>query len=134
MNKQGEWDWAKKSEWASESTAVTSSKHEATAAVWSVWSQPFVDWVSKQNGRVAGVWALGSVLAIHLEDSEGAGYSSNVAVDLQSALLKGDFGSEGERWNVHSRVLGNVLYVMTSQTTKQEDVERLQKLLRQALM
>ncbi|KAI8306585.1 Bifunctional dethiobiotin synthetase/7 8-diamino-pelargonic acid aminotransferase [Colletotrichum sp. SAR11_59] len=134
MDKQGEWDWAKKSEWAAESTAVTSPKDEATAAVWSAWSQPFVDWVSKQNGRVAGVWALGSVLAIHLEDSEGAGYSSNVAVDLQSVLLKGDTGSEGERWNVHSRVLGNVLYVMTSQTTKQEDVERLQELLRQALI
>ncbi|KAF9871578.1 bifunctional dethiobiotin synthetase adenosylmethionine-8-amino-7-oxononanoate aminotransferase [Colletotrichum karsti] len=132
MDKQGEWDWAKNSEWTNKAPAATGALGQ-DIAVWSVWSRPFVDWVSRQSGRVAGVWALGSVLAIHMEDSEGAGYSSNAAADVQSTLLQGGVGDGGERWNVHSRVLGNVLYVMTSQTTKQTDVERLESLLRKAL-
>ncbi|TIC95296.1 Bifunctional dethiobiotin synthetase/7,8-diamino-pelargonic acid aminotransferase, mitochondrial [Colletotrichum higginsianum] len=124
MDEGGAWDWAKAGGgWASDATPA-----------WSVWSRPFVDWVSRRTGRVDGVWALGSVLAIHMQDSEGAGYSSTAAADLQSALLRGEGGAgEGARWNVHSRVLGNVLYVMTSQTTGQEDVQRLEGLLRKAL-
>ncbi|OLN85757.1 Bifunctional dethiobiotin synthetase/7,8-diamino-pelargonic acid aminotransferase, mitochondrial [Colletotrichum chlorophyti] len=133
MDKDGEWDWAKSGEWATEAPAVSGAHVESATSVWSVWSQPFIDWVSKQTGRVDGVWTLGSVLAIHMEDSEGAGYQSNAAADLQSSLLEGGAGIEGNRWNVHSRVLGNVLYLMTSQTTKQEDIERLESLLRKAL-
>ncbi|KAL0937768.1 bifunctional dethiobiotin synthetase adenosylmethionine-8-amino-7-oxononanoate aminotransferase [Colletotrichum truncatum] len=136
IDKQGEWDWAKTGTWAGgapPAVAATQKKPSATAEVWSVWSQPFVDWVSRQSGRVAGVWALGSVLAIHMEDADGAGYQSNAAAELQSALLKGDTDGDGQRWNVHSRVLGNVLYVMTSQTVKQDDVERLESLLARAL-
>ncbi|GKT92474.1 adenosylmethionine-8-amino-7-oxononanoate aminotransferase [Colletotrichum tofieldiae] len=133
MDRDGEWDWAKTGGWASDTAASSTSKSSNISSAWSVWSHSFVDWVSKQTGRVDGVWALGSVLAIHMEDSEGAGYSSTAAADLQSALLRGENGTEGARWNVHSRVLGNVLYVMTSQTTKQEDVQRLETLLRKAL-
>ncbi|KAF6838951.1 bifunctional dethiobiotin synthetase adenosylmethionine-8-amino-7-oxononanoate aminotransferase [Colletotrichum plurivorum] len=133
IDEHGEWDWAKTGDWAAASPAVAAEGDGHSAAVWSVWSREFVDWVSRRTGRVAGVWAVGSVLAIHMEDSEGAGYQSNASADLQSALLRGDVVAEGERWNVHSRVLGNVLYVMTSQTTKQEDVESLESLLRRAL-
>ncbi|OHE93368.1 onanonoxo-7-onima-8-eninoihtemlysoneda [Colletotrichum orchidophilum] len=136
IDRDGEWDWAKTNGWASASAATVTATHaepDGSPSAWSVWSQSFVDWVSKQTDRVDGVWALGSVLAIHLQDSEGAGYSSNAAANLQSALLDGEHGSEGGRWNVHSRVLGNVLYVMTSQTTKQEDIEKLERLLRKSL-
>lgn len=133
MDRGGDWDWAKTGDWATGASAASSGPFQDPASTWSVWSQSFVDWVSKQTGRVDGVWALGSVLAIHMEDSEGAGYSSNASADLQAALLRGETGVEGGHWNVHSRVLGNVLYVMTSQTTKQEDVQRLERLLRKAL-
>ncbi|GKT51209.1 bifunctional dethiobiotin synthetase/7,8-diamino-pelargonic acid aminotransferase, mitochondrial [Colletotrichum spaethianum] len=133
MDRDGEWDWAKFNGWTSDASAATISQASSTSTAWSVWSRSFVDWVSKQTGRVDGVWALGSVLAIHMEDSEGAGYSSTAAADLQSTLLQGQTGTGNARWNVHSRVLGNVLYVMTSQTTKQEDVQRLEALLQKAL-
>ncbi|KAK1971950.1 dethiobiotin synthase [Colletotrichum sublineola] len=136
----GEWDWAKTGGWAvpvasdtRASQSGSSSSSGSTSPVWSVWSHSFVDWVSRQTGRVDGVWALGSVLAIHMRDSEGAGYSSTAAADVQSGLLRGEDGPGGARWNVHSRVLGNVLYVMTSQTTRQEDVQRLETLLRRVL-
>ncbi|KAL0779323.1 hypothetical protein CaCOL14_003807 [Colletotrichum acutatum] len=135
IDRDGEWNWAKTNGWGASATANSSTQVESgsSAEAWSVWSQSFVDWISKQAGRVDGVWALGSVLAIHLQDSEGAGYSSNAAANLQSALLQGEHGAEGGRWNVHSRVLGNVLYVMTSQTTTQEDIESLENLLRRSL-
>ncbi|WYZ39097.1 hypothetical protein EsH8_III_001011 [Colletotrichum jinshuiense] len=133
MDRGDDWAWAKTGDWATGTSAASSGPSQGPASTWSVWSQSFVDWVSKQTGRVDGVWALGSVLAIHMEDSEGAGYSSNASADLQAALLRGETGVEGGHWNVHSRVLGNVLYVMTSQTTKQEDVQRLERLLRKAL-
>ncbi|KAK2008349.1 dethiobiotin synthase [Colletotrichum eremochloae] len=140
MDEAGEWDWAKTGGWAAAPVASDtrasqsgSSSSGSTVPVWSVWSHSFVDWVSRQTGRVDGVWALGSVLAIHMRDSEGVGYSSTAAADVQSGLLRGEDGPGGARWNVHSRVLGNVLYVMTSQTTRQEDVQRLETLLRRVL-
>ncbi|KAK1976537.1 dethiobiotin synthase [Colletotrichum cereale] len=140
MDEDGEWDWAKTGGWAPAGSddgasrpGSSSSSSSSISPAWSVWSHPFVDWVSRRTGRVDGVWALGSVLAIHMQDSEGAGYSSTAAADVQSALLRGEDGPGGARWNVHSRVLGNVLYVMTSQVTRQEDVQRLEALLRKAL-
>ncbi|KAK2030284.1 dethiobiotin synthase [Colletotrichum zoysiae] len=136
MEEDGEWDWAKAGGWApaaASDTRASQSGGGSTSAAWSVWSHSFVDWASRRTGRVDGVWALGSVLAIHMEDGGGAGYSSTAAADVQSALLRGEDGPGGARWNVHSRVLGNVLYVMTSQKTGQEDVQRLEALLRKAL-
>ncbi|TDZ75102.1 Bifunctional dethiobiotin synthetase/7 8-diamino-pelargonic acid aminotransferase [Colletotrichum trifolii] len=147
MDSRGEWDWAKAAGWGGSTsssscsgaeetaTAPTTTTTTTTTTTWSVWSRALVVWVSHRP-RVAGVWALGSVLAIHMEDGAGAGYQSNASADLQAALLEGVVGGDddgGARWNVHSRVLGNVLYVMTSQTTKEEDVRRLERLLRRAL-
>ncbi|KAJ0159684.1 Bifunctional dethiobiotin synthetase/7,8-diamino-pelargonic acid aminotransferase, mitochondrial [Colletotrichum tanaceti] len=135
MDEGEAWDWAKAGGgWASHATPFAGNDGGGGPPAWSVWSRHLVDWVSRRTGRVDGVWALGSVLAIHMQDSEGAGYSSTAAANLQSALLRGEGGAgEGARWNVHSRVLGNVLYVMTSQTTGREDVGRLEALLRNAL-
>lgn len=57
------------------------------------------------------------------------GYKSNASRALQAELLGGARDIMGS--NVHSRVLGNVLYLMTSQTTGVETVRRLeQRLLR----
>ncbi|KAM5378666.1 hypothetical protein ACJZ2D_004465 [Fusarium nematophilum] len=116
MEEQGVWDSAR-SDWA-EDTGVQA---------WSVWSRDFIDRVSRSE-QVLGVWGLGSVLAISLRDDDGVGYKSQAARKLQAHLRKGT----GE-WNAHSRVLGNVFYVMASQKTSQQSIDGVQNLLEQAL-
>jgi len=90
----------------------------STPKVWSVWSRNFVRSLS-HSSNVDNVWALGSVLSIALRDEQGSGYTSNAAKVVQKRLLN----DRGEGWNIHSRVLGNVLYLMTSQTSTQRDVK-----------
>ena len=126
------WDWAKQS-WkeASGQASKEGQNGHRQPVVWSAWSESFVSEVSKQP-QVSGVWALGSVLAIYMKDAV-SGYTSNSAARVQEALSKGVSSSGDGSWNVHSRVLGNVLYMMASQTTKREDIERLEGLLRKAI-
>lgn len=142
MDRRGEWDWAKNQGWASKSSssaaAASSSapslgKKAAAAAgadgVWSVWPLDLVESLSRMEKRVAGVWALGSVLAVHLKDEAGTGYSSNAALGLRGALAQGEADGSNGPWNIHSRVLGNVIYLMAGQTTTQEGVQQLSKML-----
>lgn len=82
------------------------------------------------SSKVDSVIALGSVIAIALKDQAGSGYSSNAAVELQKTLLT-SLDTDGV--GVHSRVLGNVLYLMTSLTTEREVVEGLEERLIGAL-
>lgn len=119
MERRGDWHWAKEQGWGS---------------VWSVWPRDFVESLSRRTGRTRGVWALGSVLAIHLRDEAGSGYGSNVAVGLRDALARGrdESGARGP-WNVHSRRLGNVLYLMASQTTKESAIRQLTELVEESL-
>ncbi|KAI0176564.1 hypothetical protein GGR52DRAFT_579859 [Hypoxylon sp. FL1284] len=126
MEGRGEWDWAKGGDWTGSLGGQTGSK----AGPWSIWPWDLLHSVSNQTRSVAGTWALGSILAIHMKAADGAGYKSNAALELQSCLLD---GSE-EGWNVHSRVLGNVLYIMGSQKTAREDVVAIANLLRRALV
>jgi dethiobiotin synthetase/adenosylmethionine--8-amino-7-oxononanoate aminotransferase len=99
---------------------------------WSMWPSEFVNWVSRQTDRVEGVWALGCVLAIHMKSGDGAGYKSTAAAELKARLAQGD-GDGDSRWNVHSRVLGNVFYLMGSLKTQVEDVAMLEDMIRRAL-
>ncbi|KAK3048450.1 hypothetical protein LTS18_012946, partial [Coniosporium uncinatum] len=86
--------------------------------VWSMWSQQFVRTLSHKE-QVDNIFAIGCVLAISLRDPLGSGYTSTAAAGLQKRLL----ADEAERgWVIHSRVLGNVLYLMTSLTAKLETV------------
>lgn len=136
MEDRGEWDWAKAQGWAATEEPAMAGRQAADGleAVWSIWPLELVEQLSRQTDRVAGVWALGSVLAIHLKDAHGSGYSSNAAASLRESLNLGrDSGTEGG-WNVHARVLGNVLYMMASQTTNQESIHRLADLLRHCLL
>ncbi|PKS08548.1 hypothetical protein jhhlp_004934 [Lomentospora prolificans] len=130
LDARGVWDWAKES-WnqgrRSKTTEIT-PRDSVRTPIWSVWSEDFVNSISSRH-QVAGVWALGTVLAIHMKDTEGTGYTSNSAARVQEALLAGESIKGRGSWNIHSRVLGNVLYVMTGQTTSQEEVERLQRIL-----
>ncbi|KAI1639228.1 bifunctional dethiobiotin synthetase/adenosylmethionine-8-amino-7-oxononanoate aminotransferase [Biscogniauxia mediterranea] len=133
----GSWDWAKTGGWGApilaqnsetQSLEATGSAHANQPAVWSMWSREFVESLSRRTARVMGVWALGSVLAINVRGEDEIGYKSQAAAALQARLREGN-----DHWNVHSRVLGNVLYVMASQKSSREDLERLQTLILQSL-
>lgn len=127
MERNGDWDWAKRSnDPGSLGEHQKAGPFNSREEVWSVWPGTLVDGLSRQNKSVSGVWALGSVLAVHLKDDAGAGYSSNAAVTLRDALMRGEH--EGP-WNVHCRVLGNVLYLMAGQKTLPVDIDRLGGLL-----
>jgi dethiobiotin synthetase/adenosylmethionine--8-amino-7-oxononanoate aminotransferase len=84
--------------------------------LWSMWSQQFVHELSKHE-RVEYVNALGSVLAVSLVDEAGSGYTSSAAVGLRDALLHDASTSEVQ---IHSRILGNVIYLMASMTAQRE--------------
>ncbi|KAL6236719.1 hypothetical protein BDW75DRAFT_104400 [Aspergillus navahoensis] len=104
------------------------SQADDSPQVWSVWSHGLVRDLS-QAESVDGVFAIGSVLSISLRDAEGAGYTSTAAKGLQTRLAAG-----GPQFNVHSRVLGNVLYLMSSVTSKQETLRTIEDILREALL
>ncbi|KAG9233962.1 onanonoxo-7-onima-8-eninoihtemlysoneda [Amylocarpus encephaloides] len=119
MDQDGSWQTFKNG-WGGESKTNKSS-------VWSMWSEDFVRSVSKQES-VESVFALGSVLAISLCDDANAGYSSSVAAGLQQWLSSGENGPK-----VHSRVLGNVFYLMASQKTSQVMIQSLEATLMKGL-
>ncbi|KAI5840295.1 pyridoxal phosphate-dependent transferase [Morchella snyderi] len=124
MDERGDWEAAKQ-DWRQEKGP---GKKEEEAEVWSTWTRAFVERVSF-IGDVDSVWALGSVLAINLRAGDKAGYSSNAA---QGFLQK--MGSRASReWNVHARALGNVVYIMASQTTGVKTVEEMQEEILKAL-
>lgn len=139
MDERGDWHWAKMQWQAEPGTQSEDTKsctdpdnhRTSSPSVWSVWSPESVEWMSQQAANVDGVWALGSVLAIHMKSADGAGYKSNAARKIQAALSGGDVDGG---WNVHSRVLGNVIYIMAGQKTTQASIERIQDLLRKCLV
>lgn len=131
MEQRGTWDWARAQGWTAGSEQQ--QPRGRGGDVWSAWPRGFVEELSRNTERVAGAWALGSVLAIHLRDAAGAGYGSNAAAGLREALARGRDASAGGPWNVHSRVLGNVLYLMASQTTTESTVRQTADLLQQSL-
>ncbi|KAB2570366.1 Bifunctional dethiobiotin synthetase/7,8-diamino-pelargonic acid aminotransferase [Lasiodiplodia theobromae] len=141
MEKEGAWDTFKES-WE---MAVAKEDYKVEVTAWSVWHQQFVEELSRRVNRIEGIWALGSVLAIHFKDDSGSGYKSNASRALQAELLEGaglrSFGPEirGQRAheavdvsNVHSRVLGNVLYLMASQTSTPQTIRGIESWLLEA--
>ncbi|KAI1748843.1 bifunctional dethiobiotin synthetase/adenosylmethionine-8-amino-7-oxononanoate aminotransferase [Xylaria castorea] len=130
MNRTGSWGWAKSNGWLQVANETQTSLAELRPEIWSIWPLSLVQWISLQNNRVSGVWALGSVLAIRLHAADGSGYTSTAAEGLRKRLLYGVSNAPGVSWNVHSRVLGNVLYIMGSQHTTEQEVRRISDLLR----
>ncbi|KAI8364577.1 pyridoxal phosphate-dependent transferase [Blakeslea trispora] len=88
-------------------------------SIWSMWSPDTVDQLSRLD-RVESVMTLGSVLAVELKDDENKGYSSSVSKSVIQQLRSGVFKSGSN--NLFARPLGNVVYLMTSQITTQENV------------
>jgi dethiobiotin synthetase/adenosylmethionine--8-amino-7-oxononanoate aminotransferase len=101
-----------KSSWISDAT-----KQQA----WSMWSREFVEAVSHKD-PIDHVFALGSVLAIAYKDTGGSGYTSSASQGLHKKLLQ-----EKDGWLIHNRVLGNVIYFMTSQTSTPEQVKQIEQ-------
>ncbi|KAJ6002975.1 hypothetical protein N7451_005522 [Penicillium sp. IBT 35674x] len=122
MDKDGSWD-GYRADWQNTPSSTTSAPE-----VWSVWSNGLLKDLSCAES-VESVFAIGTVLSISLRDAEGAGYNSTAAKGLQQKLAAG-----GDQFNVHSRVLGNVLYLMSSVTSKPESLQELESLLRSALV
>ena len=129
MDTRGDWAWAQTS---SQEGDFPLGRNDIT---WSVWNPEFVLWLSRlPPSYLDGVCALGSVLAIRLASVDGTqGYQGSAAKEVQAALLRGSESEDESRWSVHTRVLGNTLYLMTGQKATQESVERLEDRLRRAL-
>ena len=127
MDTRGDWSWAK--------TASQEGGLLAEDGTWSVWNPEFILWLSQlPTSYVDGVWSLGTVLAIRLASKDGIqGYQGSAAKEVQAALLRGSGSEDESGWSVHTRVLGNTLYLMTGQKTTQESVKRLENRLRGAL-
>ncbi|KAL1638064.1 hypothetical protein SLS58_008990 [Diplodia intermedia] len=144
MEQQDKWNEFREMWRVPPTPSDAADSNDRLSNVWSVWSYPFVEELSSMD-KVEGVWALGSVLAIHLKDEAGAGYKSTAARALQAELLAGaslrTFGSDPtvrnnnfsrqnqpiDGSNVHSRVLGNVLYLMASQTSTPQTIEGIEE-------
>ncbi len=87
---------------------------------WSFWRRAFLEEVSRAEG-VKGAMAMGTVLAIELQDSD-ADYASHVAQGFLDRLR----AQPVDGFRVHSRPLGNVVYVMTSLFTPNETVRAME--------
>ncbi|KAI9769896.1 MAG: hypothetical protein M1839_003562 [Geoglossum umbratile] len=137
MEKQGVWEGFRR-DWVGT---------HATPDIWSNWSKAFVSEISYAK-NVESVVAIGSLLAISLHDHRGAGmfpsppplsflltpeitgYTSTAANSLQRKLFNGIAGAD---WNIHTRVLGNVLYLMAGQTTTRETLEAIERTVKRSL-
>ncbi|KAF1928024.1 PLP-dependent transferase [Didymella exigua CBS 183.55] len=108
---------------------IPSMRDSDTARIkfWSFWSKEFVFNLSRHE-RVDHVNALGSVLAVSLKDQSGAGYTSSAAVGLRDALL-----FEHSKIQIHSRILGNVIYLMASLTSTGSDLHTVEEAFLQRL-
>lgn len=121
LDKGESWKTFKK-DWSPQSKGTDASH------AWSMWSNKFVSDVSFKT-QVDNVFSLGSVLAITLKDPAGSGYASTAATGLRDKLLAGD----GKESVIHSRVLGNVLYLMSALTTPGETISVIEETVLEAL-
>lgn len=126
MDINGSWESFKK-DWNNTSPTPATATASSIPDVWSVWSQGLLRDLSCADS-VESVFAIGTVLSISLRDAQGGGYTSTAAKGLQQKLAVG-----GDQFNVHSRVLGNVLYLMSSVTSKPESLREMESMLRSSL-
>jgi dethiobiotin synthetase/adenosylmethionine--8-amino-7-oxononanoate aminotransferase len=125
-------DWASfRKDWKAPSAAseVSSGTTSGKPVPWSMWSNPFVDTVSRKS-NVDYVFAIGSVFAMSLKDPAGSGYASTAATGLRDRLFA---GSQPNEPVIHSRVLGNVLYLMGAMTSTPETLKGVEETVLRAL-
>jgi dethiobiotin synthetase/adenosylmethionine--8-amino-7-oxononanoate aminotransferase len=126
MVEDGKWREFER-DWNEDEKEVKEKKEEN---VWSIWSKEFIHRISFKE-EVEGVVALGSVLAVTLKDAEGGGYKSRATETVRERLLA--MSEERKEWNIHARVLGNVIYVMGSLITERESVKMIEGALEEIL-
>jgi dethiobiotin synthetase/adenosylmethionine--8-amino-7-oxononanoate aminotransferase len=124
LDTDGTWE-TYKIDWRSQApTAAASGGH-----IWSMWSSSFLVSASHKSS-VDNVFAIGSVLAMSLKDPNGSGYASTAATGLRDKLLAGNGQDEAV---IHSRVLGNVLYLMAALNTPEKTIREIQDIVLGAL-
>ncbi|RDI87394.1 hypothetical protein Vi05172_g2705 [Venturia inaequalis] len=106
--------------WSPPSTTPLPPK-DLDTYTWSTWNSQIITALSYKT-RVSHINALGSVLSISLKDEAGGGYTSTAAASLQKSLLEPKNG-----WCVHSRVLGNVIYFMASQSATPAHIRQIEE-------
>lgn len=147
MENRGDWGSFQKL-WQMTPTSRETTGHH----IWSHWSLQLIQDLSCAK-NVESVFAIGSVFSISLYDETGQsgesraedrsanrsqsltfilGYTSTAAKGLQQKLSRGESGLS--QFNVHSRVLGNVLYLMASMKSTPHDLSRIETLLRNVLL
>lgn len=123
LERGGAWE-SFKEDWSPRAFSYGVS-YQGSEHAWSMWSWRFVSAVSHRR-NVDSVFALGSVLAISLKDPAGSGYASTAATGLRDQLLNGSPHAV-DNSVIHSRVLGNVLYLMAAMTTTEETITRIEE-------
>ncbi|KAI7852566.1 hypothetical protein BDC45DRAFT_443690 [Circinella umbellata] len=96
---------------------------------WSMWNPQTINRLSHME-NVSSVMSLGSILAVELKDEQG-GYNSMISKNIIHKMRHGDFDYQGTGANINlfARPLGNVIYLMTSQTTTPERVRKCEEIL-----
>ncbi|KAK0125981.1 hypothetical protein ONS95_007604 [Cadophora gregata] len=115
-------DWEESPKSVNAVTTRSTMPPYSSTDVWSAWPKEFVDTISHSRAVESGI-TLGSVLAISLQDLN-AGYSSTAAKGLQKKLL-----NRNPELKIRVRVVGNVLYMLASQTSKPESIRSIEKFL-----
>ncbi|KAK4497392.1 hypothetical protein PRZ48_011843 [Zasmidium cellare] len=129
LERGGAWE-SFKEDWSPRAFSYGVS-YQGSEHAWSMWSWRFVSSLSHRKS-VDNVFALGSVLAISLKDPAGSGYASTAATGLRDQLLKGVEGGV-DNGVIHSRVLGNVLYLMAAMTTTEETISGVEERVLEAI-
>jgi dethiobiotin synthetase/adenosylmethionine--8-amino-7-oxononanoate aminotransferase len=124
ISQSDDWEGFRK-DW--KSSALTDG--HANSTPWSMWSKSFVESVSRKP-KVESVFAIGSVFAMSLKDPAGSGYASTAATGLRDRLFNGSQPGEPV---IHSRVLGNVLYLMGAMTSTPETLKGVEETVLRAL-
>lgn len=135
LDNDGSWNefkqpWTSLSQSSSSQTIAASNPTSTSPSspVYSFFPPNFLNTLS-HHPKLTGCFALGTVLVLKLA-SEGSGYNSTATASLQAQLLT---TLDEDGCGIHSRVLGDVIYFMTSLTTTPDQVERLAKTILQAL-
>ncbi|KAG0044167.1 hypothetical protein BGZ83_010587 [Gryganskiella cystojenkinii] len=105
---------------------------ENNLGVWSLWNQKVVDQISNMD-IVEGVVPLGSVLAIVMKTADAGGYASQMSQEVQRKMR--DLRDEADETEVaiFGRPLGNVVYMIASQVSTREQLNKVENILLRTL-
>ena len=127
---EGLWNWAKyengwKNPMCTYDPGLNNPNPFRPGEAWSFWGAKFVETLSRMP--VKGVWALGSVLAVDFGDRYGM--AQWVSEGLTAGYPIEHKDGQWSGWNVHTRILGEVLYIISSLATQKATIKRIQELL-----